>query len=62
MIAYRGLLTNIAALVVIAVLGWHGCTAEVAYLAAAGVAGAHAWRAKTAPGTPPTEAPGGPTP
>ena len=44
MIAYRGLLTNLGALAVIALLGWHGCTAEVAYLAAAGVAGAHAVR------------------
>lgn len=50
MIAYRGLFTNLAALLVIGVLGWHGCTAEVAYLAAAGVAGAHAWRASKAPG------------
>ena len=44
MIAYRGLLTNLGSLAVIALLGWHGCTSEVAYLAAAGVAGAHAWR------------------
>ena len=53
MILYRGLVTNLAALVAIGVLGWHGCTIEVAYLAAAGVAGAHAWRARTSPGVEP---------
>ena len=52
MIAYRGLITNVVALVVVAILAWHGCTIESAYLAAAAIPGAHAWRAKTAPGAP----------
>lgn len=56
MIAYRGLVTNLSAILAIAVLGWHGCTAEVAYLSLAGIAGAHAWRgAQVAKAAAPTQ-------
>lgn len=45
MIAYRGLLTNLAAIAAMTYLGVHGVTGDTIYLSLAAVAGVHAARA-----------------